>query len=214
MERSISKLKKSAPSKSPQSKSFYDRFVEYLLGIAGGNKSLLSATSIANDVVKFLSQSAGSSTTTDTELLLSRKALETYFVHLKSAQGYQPTTIAEKLRRMEKAIEFIIHEADNTPEGDALYIRGRKLLDTLKGWGHSLGKSIAIQRQQYLAKVADELPLIEEPDSFLDDKEVSEKLEMCHPAAGKWNEQKQCTPPYSILCCHDSILQWTAFWSN
>ena len=57
-----------------------------------------------------------------------------------------------------------------------MYIHGRKLLDALKGWGHSLGKSIAIQQQQYSAKVVDELPLIEEPDSFLDNKVVSEKL--------------------------------------
>ena len=123
-----------------------------------------------------LLKSAGSSTTTDTELLLSRKALETYFVHLKSSQGYQPTIIAEKLRQMKKDIEFTIHEADNTPEGDALYIRARKLLDTLKGWGHSLGKSIVIQQQQYSGKVVEELRLIEEPGSFLDNKEVSEKL--------------------------------------
>ena len=47
---------------------------------------------------------------------------------------------------MEKDIEFTMHEVDSTPEGDVLYIRGWKLLDTLKRWGYSLGKSISIQQ--------------------------------------------------------------------
>lgn len=39
-----------------------------------------------------------------------------------------------------------------------------------------MGKSIAIQRQQYSTKVADELPLAEEPEDLLGKKEVTEKL--------------------------------------
>ena len=50
-------------------------------------------------------------------------------------------------------------------------------MGTLKGWCHLLGKSIAIQRQQYSAKVADEQPLAEEPEGFLANKEVTEKLQ-------------------------------------
>ena len=57
------------------------------------------------------------------------------------------------------AIQFLVHQSDSTPEGEALYIRCQKLLDTLTSWCHSLGKSIAIQRQEHSTKVVEEIHL-------------------------------------------------------
>lgn len=177
IERTISRLKQPAspPSSLPQFN--YDAFMAYLQGIAGGNRSLTTSKSIAADVMKFFSQSARTSTMTDKDLLLSKKALEAYFVYLKTTKEFKPSTISEKLRRMKMAIRFVIHESDNDPVGDALYLRGQKLLDALTGWGKSLSKPIAVQRQEHSAKVVEEMPLIEEPNNFLDNNDVIQKLE-------------------------------------
>ena len=92
------------------------------------------------------------------------------------AKEYKPTTIAEKLR-IKMAIQFLVHQSDSTPEGEALYIRYQKLLDTLTSWCHSLGKSIAIQRQEHSTKVVEEIPFTEEPDDLFDNEDVNVRLQ-------------------------------------
>ena len=150
----------------------YNAFAKYLQGIAGGNKSLTTAKSITADIQRFINQTSRGSTTTDTDLLLSRKAIESYFVHLKSERDLQATTLAEKLRRIRMAIKFILHNVDSTPTGDKTYLHGQKLLDMIQSWCHSLGKAIGLQRQQHTTKISDEIGLTEEPDDFLDNEKL------------------------------------------
>ena len=95
MEKTLSKLKQVPSNSSTVIQFDYNAFTAYLQGIAGGNRTFSTAKSIAADVNKFISQAPKTSSTTDSELLLNRKAIEAYFVSLK-AKEYKPTTIAEK----------------------------------------------------------------------------------------------------------------------
>ena len=80
----------------------------------GGNKSIETAKSIANDVEKFLSNCDHSSTSkTSADLLLNRQGLQNHYDKLKD--DYQPTTVAEKLRRLRIAINFLRHKAVPIP---------------------------------------------------------------------------------------------------
>jgi len=115
---------------STNTESFnYETFTNYLQGIAGGNRSLTTAKSITKDVQTFMAHSTfqgSKSTESDVDLLLNKKAIEAFFIYLKN-QTYQPTTIAEKLRRIKMAIQFILHQTDSTPVGEKIYIRGQKI---------------------------------------------------------------------------------------
>ena len=93
----------------------------------GGNKSTETAKSIVNDVEKFLSNCSHSSpSTTSTDLLLNKKVLQNYYDKLKD--NYQPTTVAEKLRQVKMAINFLIHE---NHENNDMYVKGSRIISTL-----------------------------------------------------------------------------------
>ena len=72
-------------------------FRSYLQGIAGGNRSSETATSISHDVQLFFDSMSHSSSMSAVDILLNSKNLEKFYTMLKEERGYKPTTVAEKL---------------------------------------------------------------------------------------------------------------------
>ena len=177
MEKSLNKLKNSSSDASKTGNFDYVAYVDYLQGLSGGMKSKTTAKSISADIEKFMNYCSRGSKTTDHELLFSRRAIESYFVYLKATKEYQPTTIVEKLRRISSAVRFIIHETDDTPEGNAVYHQGQKMIDNIKDWCHSMHKQIKLQRQRHSSRIRDELALSEEPDDTFMDPRFQAKLQ-------------------------------------
>lgn len=111
------------------------------------------------------------------EMLMNRKNLENFYHILKDEKQYKPTTIAEKLRRLKMAIQFILHELDtNCKDNVDVYLKGSRLIDLLTQWTKSLSKAIAVQRQQHGLKMSDKVTDTADPYEFLENTEVLRKV--------------------------------------
>ena len=149
----------------------FEGFSAYLQGIAGGSRSGDTANAIVADVKLFFSLTpARSSSYVDT--LINKPNLERFIHYLVTQRGYKPTTIAEKIRRMKMAIKYVTHAEDSMITNRNLFMRGSLLLEVLSQWGHSLSKAIALQRQQHSLKTIQSLPLIVDPQEFLENEKV------------------------------------------
>lgn len=110
--------------------------------------------------------------------LFNKHNLETFFHFLMTDRGYKPTTIAEKIRRLKMAIKYVIHTRDSIMTNQELYIRGSILIESMSQWCHSLSRAIALQRQQHSLRVIQKLPLITDPNEFLENDKVT-KIRVC-----------------------------------
>ena len=113
-------------------------------------------------------QSTTSVCPSDIDKLFNKSNLELFFQKLLSERHYKPTTIAEKIRRMKLAIKYVIHTEDSMLTNKELYFKGNRLLEILTQWCLSLSKAIALQRQQHSLTVTEHLPLLLDPQEFLD----------------------------------------------
>ena len=147
----------------------FERFKEYLEGIAGGNRSATTATSIVRDIHRFFLTIMPKKSKFYQQYLLNQNQLERYYHYLRITNKFKPTTNAEKLRRIKMAIKFILHNNEMNQE---LYIKGSRTIDNLSQWIHSLSKQISIQRQQHGIKVIKEIPSTADPLKFLNNEEV------------------------------------------
>jgi len=155
----------------------FERFANYLEGIAGGNRSSDTSRAIVADLRLFVCLTPGSSC--DVDKLFNKTNLEKFFHHLINDKAYKPTTIAEKIRRLKLAIKYVIHAEDSMMQNQELFIRGSILIELLNQWGHSLSKPIALQRQQYCLKMAEKLPLVIVADEFLANEQVNNNFRNC-----------------------------------
>ena len=151
----------------------FSQFKEYLEGIAGGNRSATTAVSIVRDIERFFHTVTPKRSKFYQQHLLSPKLLEQYYHFLQVTNNFKPTTNAEKLRRIKMAIRFILHNGTD----QEIYIKGCRIIDTLSQWIHSLSKHISLQRQQHGIRVINELPTIAHPFNFLNDEEVSIRIQ-------------------------------------
>ena len=149
----------------------FSGFTNYLQGIAGGNRNKDTAKAIVRDVELFF-QSTPSTSNSDIDTLFNRSNLEHFFQKLLTERHYKPTTISEKIRRIKQAIKYVIHAEDSMLANQELFIKGSRLLDILTQWCLSLSKAIALQRQQYSLTVSDNIPLLLDPQEFLEDEKV------------------------------------------
>lgn len=154
----------------------FTAFKQYLEGIAGGNRSSTTSTSIVRDVQRFYIEVTPDGDNFWNSTVLSLKHLELYYGQLKRKNQCKATTAAEKLRRLCMAIGFIMHE---NAEDEKVYIRGSQVRDVIKQWLRSLSKKIAIQRQQHSMRLLQTLPNISNPNNFLHNNEVVDKLHEC-----------------------------------
>ena len=77
--------------------------------------------------------------------------LYSYIDVLQNQSGFAATTIADKLRRMQQAIEYTIITENKDERNDAMFVRCQRVIKHLEKWRHSLRKDIAKQRmKQYL----------------------------------------------------------------
>jgi len=79
---------------------------------------------------------------------------------------------------MKLAIKYVIHSEDSMMTNKELFVKGSRLLELLTQWCLSLSKSIALQRQQHSLTVTEQLPLVLDPQEFLDNKRVWRKKQI------------------------------------
>ena len=152
----------------------FQRFKEYLRGI-GGLKNATTAAAIVNDVLLYFNNSAGSSTMLNNSYskLFSRKSLEEFYDLMKTELSYKPSTIAEKFRRLRKAIDFIIYE---NLEDSKLAQRGLQYKELLNSWINSLSKQIKQQRHERGIMIDNEVAHTISPKEFLKSSKVKKKV--------------------------------------
>ena len=149
----------------------FSGFANYLEGIAGGNRNKDASKAIVRDVELFF-QSTPSTSHSDIDKLFNKSNLESFFRKLLTERHYKPTTISEKIRRMKLAIKYIIHAEDSMLANKELFIKGSRLLELLTQWCLSLSKAIALQRQQHSLTTAEHIPMLLDPQEFLENDKV------------------------------------------
>ena len=123
-------------------------FTRYLQTLQGGNKDYEPAKAIAAHVRDFFRFTP--STKPPYMALLDFHSLEKYFGHLKSIK-FSVTTIADKLRALRQAIEYVMYE--HSDEGSfQTYTKCQVVHNQLKNWGRALTKDIRKQRNQSSVK--------------------------------------------------------------
>ena len=120
-----------------------DGFTEYLQTMEGGNKDVLPAKATAAHVRGFFRYTP--ETTPAYKALMSFQSLQCYFTHVKSTMKFSATTIAEKLRAVRQAIEYVAYLNEYNTEVTS---RCQTVRDRLKIWGKALTKDIRKQRNE------------------------------------------------------------------
>ena len=124
-------------------------FASYLQTLDGGNKETEPAKAIAAHVKGYFQYSTP--TKPPHMALLDFHKLQNYFTHLKSERNLSATTIADKLRAIRQAIEYVQYE--QTDEGcSKTHMKCQEVKDRLKKWGNGLTKDIRRQRNHMSIK--------------------------------------------------------------
>ena len=147
-------------------------------GIAGGDRGKKSAKAITADVHKFFTNaecSSSSSTSANSNALLSRHNLEQYYRQLKG-EGKAPSTIQNKLRTIRHAVTFIQHHTDNSKKGERRYMEAQRVINVLTLWIRSLNRSKKLQRQKHSTEVTKKLPFIKNPTHLLESKALHKEI--------------------------------------
>lgn len=133
------------------------------------NKSANTAKSTARDVGVYLGRAGG--TNGDIMKLLNTAELERFIQIMKDPEDldFKPSTRKEKLYRLKLAIKFVKRTIDN----DQLYYKANRVIDCIEEWCHGLSKDISLQRRERGLLVREQLPYIQDPNEFLNDKEVA-----------------------------------------
>ena len=127
-------------------------FTKYLQTMEGGNKDLLPAQAVAAHVKGFFRFTP--ETTPPHKALITYQSLQQYFTHLKSTMKFSATTIAEKLRAVRQAIEYVGYQHKDDIE---ITSRCQTVRDRLKIWGKALTKDIKKQRNENSIKASYEV---------------------------------------------------------
>jgi len=106
-----------------------DSLIAYLQTLDGGNKAYEPAEAIAAHVQGYFQY------TTPTQppyaALLNFHSLTNYFTHLKKTMKFSATTIAEKLRALRQAIEYVIYQQSDKGSHNT-FIKCQEVKDRLK----------------------------------------------------------------------------------
>lgn len=120
-------------------------FIAYLQTLDGGNKGFEPAKAIAAHARGYFEYTP--ETTPAYMAILNFKSLQNYFTHLQKTMKFSATTIAEKLRSLRHAIDYIMFE--HSEEGSMqTTLKCQEIKDRLKKWGGALTKDIKKQRTQ------------------------------------------------------------------
>jgi len=80
--------------------------------------------------------------------LLNVENLYNYIRVLLEQNGFAATINADKLRRMQQAIEYTIVTENKDETNDSMFVRCQRVIKHLEKWCHSLRKDIAKQRMK------------------------------------------------------------------
>ena len=127
-------------------------FTNYLQTMEGGNKDVGPAKAIAAHVRGYFRHTPDRSP--PHQALLEYQSLQQYFTHLKGTMEFAATTIAEKLRAIRQAIEYVAYENESDRD---LVTRCLSVAARLKQWGKALTKDIRKQRNDCYIKASDEV---------------------------------------------------------
>jgi len=118
--------------------------MDYLTSYAGGKKKPKLAKPIVAEIVKFYQQFKQEPNYYDT--LLNMKNLTSYLQVIGEERVLCATTIAEKLRRFQIAIDYINFKENSTESDESFYTRCQKLKASLAKWGKGLKKEKKAQQ--------------------------------------------------------------------
>jgi len=120
-------------------------FLNYLQSRAGGKREEKVARPIVSEVIKFYQQFEPSKNYYDT--LLNIQNLTTYIQAISEAKPLCATTIGEKLRRFQAAIDYVDYRENATAIDKDFYVRCLKVKESLVKWGKGLKKEKKAQEQ-------------------------------------------------------------------
>lgn len=86
--------------------------------------------------------------------------------HLQDVKQYAPTTVAEKIRRIQLAIEFTITIENKEENNDAMFVRCQRIIKHLEKWRHSLSKDITKQRMKHSLTSEKQVQKADNPMAF------------------------------------------------
>ena len=112
---------------------------------------------------------------TDHAKLFNRNNLENFYHFMRHEMEYKPSTIAEKLRRLKKAMDFLDHLNFKDIKQHQHSLKYKNLL-TFTSWINLLSKHIALQRQERGRMLDSEVAHTISPLPFLDNEEVKRKV--------------------------------------
>ena len=112
---------------------------------AGGKKDEKIAKPIVSEVVKFYQQFEQSANYYDT--ILNMQNLTKYMQTICEVKPLCATTIAEKLRRFQSAIDYVDFKENATATDKDFYARCQQIKNSLVKWGKGLKKERKAQEQ-------------------------------------------------------------------
>ena len=171
----MSSSPKSTTDTMPRDEFPLDEFEEYLTGISGGDKDESTAAVIMRDM-RFYFDNSGSSSSMESNSyrqIMNHQNLEAFYQLMNHQLRYKPSTIAEKLHRLRRAIQFIVDQNFGNAEVAQEGLQYRELLSSCI---NSLSKQISLQRHERGIKMENEIVHTTNPKHFLKSEEVKLKL--------------------------------------
>lgn len=99
-----------------------------------------------------------------------------YVKHLQDVKEYAPTTIAEKMRRLQLAIDYTIAMENKDEKNDKMFIRCQRIIKHLEKWRHSLSKDITKQRMKHAIMSEKEVQRANDPMAFCNSDVLHQKV--------------------------------------
>ena len=112
--------------------------------------------------------------------LLNVENLYSYISILQDQNGFAATTIADKLRRLQQAIEYTIVTENKDERNDSMFVRCQRVIKHLEKWRHSLRKDIAKQRMKQYLISEKEVEKADDPRQFCTSITLQKKLPMLY----------------------------------
>lgn len=99
-----------------------------------------------------------------------------YVKQLEDVKEYAPTTIAEKMRRLQLAIDYTIATENKDEKNDAMFIRCQRIIKNLEKWRRSLSKDITKQRMKHAIVSEKEVKRANDPMEFCNSDVLQQKV--------------------------------------
>ena len=120
-----------------------EAFFSYLSSRAGGKREPKNAKPIVAEITKFYERFEPSNPYFET--LLSMQNLTQHLETISEQKSLQATTIGEKLRRFQAAIDYVLYKENPTGDDDVLFTRCQRIKTNLAKWGKALKKDKKLQ---------------------------------------------------------------------